>query len=118
MKTMKTKQPSLCKMAAILALLFFAGATASAQTVYGSLVGNVADATGSAVPSATVTLTNLGTNETRTAQTDTSGNYTFVNLLPGNYGIAVEKVGFKKLVRQPIEIQVNSAIRVDLPIEI
>jgi len=118
MKTMKLTQPSLCKMAAILALLFFAGTTASAQTVYGSLVGNVADATGSAVPNATLTLTNLGTNESRTAQADTGGNYTFVNLLPGSYSIAAEKAGFKKLVRQPIEIQVNSAIRVDLPIEI
>ena len=118
MKTTKTMRVPLCKLAAVLALLIIAGAAASAQTVYGSLVGNVADATGSAVPNATVTLTNLGTNESRTAQTDTGGNYTFVNLLPGNYSIAAEKVGFKKLVRQPIEIQVNSAIRVDLPIEI
>src|SRR5580700_6014847 len=115
---MKITQLSLCRLAAVLALLLIAGTTASAQTVYGSMVGNVADATGSAVPNANLTLTNLGTNENKTAQTDSGGNYTFVNLVPGNYGLAVEKVGFKKLVRQPIEIQVNSAIRVDLPIEI
>lgn len=82
------------------------------------MVGNVTDSTGAAVPGAKVTLTNLGTNEPRTALTDGGGNYTFVNLLPGNYGIAVEKEGFKKLSRQPIEIQVNSAIRVDAPLEL
>jgi hypothetical protein len=118
MKTIKITQLSMCSALATLALLVIAGTTASAQTVYGSIVGNVADATGSAVPDASVKLTNLGANESRTAQTDGGGNYTFVNLLPGNYGITVEKTGFKKLVRQPIEVQVNSAIRVDLPLEV
>ncbi len=71
-----------------------------------------------AIPAATVTLTNLGTNESRTAQSDSGGNFTFVNLLPGNYGITAEKTGFKKLVRNPIEIQVNSAVRVDAAMEV
>lgn len=118
MKTMRSTLPSPRKLVLVLASLLIAGTTASAQTVYGSIVGTVADATGSGVPSASVMLTNLGTNEARTAQTDTNGNYTFVNLLPGNYAITIEKAGFKKLVRQPIEIQVNSAIRIDLPIEV
>ncbi len=76
-KTMKITQHSMCSFAAVLALLLIAGTTASAQTVYGSIVGNVADATGSAIPNANVKLTNLGTNESRTAQTDNGGNYTF-----------------------------------------
>jgi hypothetical protein len=94
------------------------GGNASAQSVYGSIVGTATDSTGSAVPGAGVTLTNLATNEARSAQTDGSGNYTFVNLQPGTYGIAVGKDGFKKLSRQPIEIQVNSEIRVDAALQV
>src|SRR5580700_2952685 len=94
------------------------GGNASAQSVYGSIVGTATDATGSAVPAASVTLTNLATNEARTVQTDGGGNYTFVNLLPGTYGIAIGKDGFKKLTRQPIEIQVNGEIRVDAPLQV
>ena len=107
-----------CVVALTLFAFLIAGSTASAQTVYGSIVGTATDATGSAVPGAKVTLTNLATNEPRTVDTDGNGNYTIVNLLPGNYSIAVERAGFKKLVRQPIEIQVNSEIRVDAPLQV
>jgi hypothetical protein len=99
-------------------MFFAAESPASAQSVYGTIVGTVSDATGSAIPAASVTLTNLGTNEARSAKTDGNGSYTFVNLLPGSYGIAVEKDGFKKLLRSPIEVQVQSEIRVDTPLQI
>jgi hypothetical protein len=118
MKTRKVSQLSLRGLAGVLALFLISGAAASAQTVYGSIVGNVADSSGSPIPAANVKLTNLGTNELKPAQTDPNGNYTFVNLLPGIYSITVEKDGFNKLFRQPIEIQVNSAIRVDLALQI
>ena len=113
---MKTKLTSLFLFAA--AALTLAVGSAPAQTVYGSIVGDVADASGSAIPGATVTLTNLSTNITQVTTTDASGAYTFVNVLPGNYGIVVGKEGFKKLTRQPIEIQVQSGIRVDAVLEV
>ncbi len=109
---------SLKGLSLALALLLTAATSALAQTVYGSIVGTVTDTSGGAIPAATLTLTNLGTNESRTAQSDSGGNFTFVNLLPGNYGITAEKTGFKKLVRNPIEIQVNSAVRVDAAMEV
>ncbi|MFB3776297.1 MAG: carboxypeptidase-like regulatory domain-containing protein, partial [Bryobacteraceae bacterium] len=43
------------------------------QTFYGSIVGTVSDASGGVVPGATVTLTNIGTSERRTAGTGTDG---------------------------------------------
>jgi hypothetical protein len=103
---------------ALALLLASAASSGWAQTVYGSIVGTVTDASGATIPAANVTLTNLGTNESKTGTSDGAGNYTFVNLLPASYSISVEKAGFKKMVRQPINIEVQAAIRIDASLQV
>src|SRR6516225_9798398 len=56
-----------------------------AQTTYGAITGSVVDPSGAIVPDAKVTLTNVGTKETRTQQSLADGLYSFVNLIPGTY---------------------------------
>jgi len=73
--------------------------TAQAQNVYGTIPGNVADASGAALPDRTITLTNLATAEKHTQQTSGSGDYTFVNILPGRYRLEGEKGGFRRARR-------------------
>ena len=84
-----------------------------AQTFFGSIVGTITDASGASVPGATVTLTNIGTSNRRTAQSNADGNYEFVNLVPGRYRVDVEKTGFKHLTHDDIEVQVQANVRVD-----
>jgi hypothetical protein len=91
---------------------------ASGQTVYGSLAGTVLDSSGAAVPGTTVTLTNLGTSDKRTMESDAAGAYTFVNILPGSYRIDAEKSGFKHFKREPIVMEVGSGLRIDLAMEV
>src|SRR5437764_14308628 len=91
-----------------------AAATSFGQTSYGSIVGSVTDASTAAVQQANVTLTNLGTGERRAMQTESSGNYQFVNLVPGQYKIEVEKTGFRRLARDPITVEVQSTVRIDV----
>src|SRR5437016_6555384 len=88
------------------------------QNVYGTVAGAVTDTSGAAVANATVTLTNLDTAQKRSIETDASGNYTFVNILPGRYKIEGEKTGFKKFVRQPIIVQIESGLRVDISLQV
>jgi len=88
------------------------------QTVYGNIAGTVLDASGAAIPGTAVTLTNLGTAEKRSMQSDAAGNYTFVNILPGNYRIDAEKAGFKHFKREPITVQVESGLRIDITMEV
>jgi hypothetical protein len=95
-----------------------AGPPAKAQNVYGSLVGTVVDHSGAAVAGAGVTLTNLGTSETRTTRTDANGTYQFLTLVPGQYAVAIEQQGFKRFNREPIDIQVQTATRIDASLEI
>jgi hypothetical protein len=91
---------------------------ASAQTFYGSIVGTVTDATGAVVQGATVTITNLGTNDVQAAKTDTAGDYRFVNLVPANYRVVVETSGFKRFERQSVEVVVDTTARVNAALQI
>jgi len=91
---------------------------AVAQTFYGSVIGTVTDQTGSAVAGASVTLVDLARADRRAAQTDDSGNYQFVNLVPGQYRVEIEKPGFRRFVREPITVEVQSAVRIDVPMQV
>ena len=88
--------------------------TARAQNVYGTIAGTVTDASGASVPDATVTLTNLATAEKHSQPTSGSGDYTFVNILPGRYRLEGDKSGFKKFIREPIVVEIESGLRVDM----
>lgn len=100
------------------AILALTPAIAWAQNVYGSIAGTVTDTSGAAVADANVTLTNLGTGEKHSITSDSSGNYTFVNIVPGRYKVEAEKTGFKKFVREPILVQIESGIRVDISLQV
>ena len=89
-----------------------------AQSTYGSIVGTVTDATGAAVPNATVTVTNLGTNEARVAKSDAAGNFSAVNLLPATYKISVTAANFKGFLRQPVPVAVGSTVRIDAALQV
>src|SRR5437667_5896351 len=93
-------------------------ATSFGQTFYGSIVGDVTDASGGVLPQANVTLANLGTSERRSMLTDSVGFYQFVNLVPGQYKIEVEKTGFRRYARDPITVEVQSAVRIDVAMQV
>jgi len=110
----KLQLPSLT----IIFVLALSLQTTQAQNVYGTIAGTVTDASGATIADTTVTLTNLGTSEKHTIQSSASGEYTFVNILPGRYRIEGEKSGFKKVVREPIVVEIESGLRVDLALQV
>jgi len=59
-----------------------------------AIVGQVSDASGAAVPGATVTVHNTETGLQRIATTDDSGRFNFTQLKPGAYTVRVEAQGF------------------------
>jgi Carboxypeptidase regulatory-like domain len=87
----------LGSLAALICMLVFATPTLS-QTGTSALNGVVTDQQGGAVVGANVTLTNVGTNASRTTQTSDAGVYLFDLLTPGEYRIEVEAAGFRKAV--------------------
>src|ERR1700728_561061 len=76
--------------------LFGLAPAALAQTnSTGALTGTVTDASGGVVVGATVTITNLGTGQERTATTGSDGVYKITLLNPGNYKVSFSAAGFK-----------------------
>ena len=73
-------------------------APASAQALYGSMTGSLADDTGAAVPGATVTIKNENTGLELTAVTDETGTYTIRNITGGTYTLKASLQGFKEFV--------------------
>src|ERR1700749_4316099 len=96
----------------------FLSQPAQAQTTYGSITGSVTDPSGATIAGAQVTLTNVGTSEKRTQPTGSDGLFLFVNLIPGSYGIDVEKPGFKRYSRPQITVDVNQTVHVDASLQV
>src|SRR5215470_9772819 len=106
-------------MSGVLFLLLLCASALLAQEITGSIVGTVQDASGAGVPSATITVTNTDRNAVvRTMASDGSGNYSAPLLPVGHYSIAVEAKGFKKSVRQNIELNVNDKLTINFPLEV
>ncbi|MGH9769095.1 MAG: carboxypeptidase regulatory-like domain-containing protein, partial [Blastocatellia bacterium] len=98
-------------------LMFAAAATTLAQFDTAVVLGSVRDPNGAALPKATVTLKNIATGVTATAQTDDEGNYQFFNVKIGAYQVMAEASGFARAVAENIQVTVNARQRVDLTLK-
>jgi len=104
------------KLTQVLGALLFAFAcvfSAHAQVTSGNVRGVVTDPNGAVVPNAKVTITKKSTTESKTTQTNSSGEYDFNNLLPADdYSITVEAPNFKALTLSDVKIQLNQTTTV------
>ena len=88
------------------------------QAFTASLTGVFTDPSGAVVPEARVQLTSAATNEKRTTIAGSSGRYTFSQLLPGSYELAVEAAGFKKFVQQGINLRANETAELSVTLQV
>src|SRR5579864_4259710 len=95
-----------------LSALLLAGAVWG-QTSTSQMNGTVRDASGLAVPSAEVKVTQTATGASRTALSGADGVYVLPNLPIGPYVLEVTKEGFSKYVQSGIVLQVDSNPTID-----
>src|SRR5262249_19790826 len=95
-----------------------APAALEAQILYGSIVGNVTDATDAAVPGATVVATHTQTNQSRQAVTNDAGSYSLPTLDPGVYTLKVSREGFNSVSESNVTVSINSVTRVDVSLKV
>ena len=91
---------------------------AAAQIGAAALTGIVVDATGAALPAATVTVVAVGTRLSRTVVTTSDGGYVVPALRPGSYRVRVDAGGFKPLTRDGIRLATGETVRLDLQLEV
>jgi hypothetical protein len=103
----------LCTFAACLAI-----APAHAQTLYGSLTGNVTDKTASPIPSAKVDALNVATGILKQGRTDERGSYLFNDLQPGSYKVTIAAPSFSTRVQDNVPIDANTVRRLDVTLEV
>ncbi len=88
------------------------------QNITGSIVGQVSDASGSAVPGASVTVRNEGTGAAVEAVVDQSGSYSVPNLFAGVYSITVRKPGFETVDLRNIQLLASQTVRQDVTLRV
>ena len=83
-----------------------------------TISGRVEDASGGAVPGATVTVRSLETGVTRVVTTDEVGNFRALSLPVGRQELKTEKTGFKTAVRTGVNLAVGQEAVVNLQLEV
>lgn len=94
--------------------MLFAAAYLSGQTFTGNITGVVTDPNQAAVGGAEITLTNVNTGEVRKFVSSEIGAYSFSQLLPGSYTLAVTKQGFREYRQAGIELGTSQTARIDV----
>ena len=84
----------------------------------GALTGTLTDASRAVIPNVTVTLTNVDTNQARTAVTAADGNYKFSLIPPGTYKVRFSAAGFKTADVPSVKINVTETPVLDQTLEV
>jgi hypothetical protein len=99
-------------------LLFVLVAAAPAHGQYtANIQGVVEDPTAAGIGSAKIDLLNLATQVSASTTSDSSGNYRFLSLAPGNYKITAEAQGFKR-AEKTVTLQTNQTLDLPLTLEV
>src|SRR5574337_570929 len=104
----------VCVMVLAVVVVLVSGGAASAQVNTVDLSGHVLDPQGLAVPGVKVTVKNLATGATRSAESDETGRYVIVGLPPGRYELTVVGgKGLAKLVNPELVLTIGQAAEFD-----
>lgn len=96
-----------CAAVLLIAVFAFLPTALYGQQTLGSIDGEVTDATGAVVQQAGISVRNVATNLTVTAQTKDDGSFNVADLPIGTYEVTITKQGFEKVVYPQILVQGN-----------
>ena len=106
----------VCFLAIVLLAAMASGV--HSQEFRGSISGRVTDSSKGRLPGATVTVTNVATNVGSTTTTNGEGEYNVLYLTPGTYTLTIELSGFKKMVREGLEVRIGDKLAVDTTLDV
>ena len=98
--------------------LFHSAVPRAAQAIYGSINGTITDATGAAIPNATVLITVTDKGTKTSSASGASGEYLIQHLVPDRYVIHVEAPGFTPEETSGVRLEADSSPRFDFSLKI
>jgi carboxypeptidase family protein/TonB-dependent receptor-like protein len=109
---------SVVLFAAAFLVFTFLSTQLPAQTLYGTLVGNITDPSGLPVVGAKVRAVNSGTGLARETKTDERGAFVFSDLQSGTYDITVDASSFAPYTATGMQISANAVSRADAQLQL
>jgi len=88
------------------------------HNVTGTILGNILDSSGAAVPNAQITITNQDTGVVRAAASTGDGVYNVPSLQPGKYSVEAKASGFSPAQVKDVVVNVGSNTRADLTLQL
>lgn len=89
-----------------------------AQDARGTILGRVTDPSGAVIAAADVRATNVSTQVAAGAKTNEAGNFLLPYLLPGLYTVQVEITGFKKSVREGVQVRIGESVEINIEMQL
>jgi Carboxypeptidase regulatory-like domain/TonB dependent receptor len=117
-QTMTRMKASIAVLSCLVLAMMVTPAATYGQTDTATILGTVADAAGSVVAGAEVSVVNTGTNIKTTVKTGAQGNYIVTPLRIGNYSITVAGAGFKTETREGIVLEVQDRLKIDFALQV
>src|ERR1051326_5330130 len=108
----------LFRRCALPAMILCWSLQAPAQDATGRVIGVITDPSGSVIPKAKVTVTNVETRATQDTVSDVDGSYQVLLLPIGTYTISAEAPGFRKAFTTPLRLEINQSLKIDLKLEV
>src|SRR5258706_11891337 len=103
---------------AVLTALVCCASALYAQTSFGRISGSVTDASGAAIPNATIKIIDTETQTARTVETDASGFYTVTNLPVGPYTLEASQKGFQTKQLTGINVVADGRLTADFKLAV
>ncbi|MGA2813951.1 MAG: TonB-dependent receptor [Candidatus Acidiferrum sp.] len=118
MNTLRHMVMQLAVCLAGICLLLASGERLHAQNSRGTILGHVTDASGAGVRGAKVALRNVSTDVSSVFETNSAGDFVFVNVVPGTYEITVEDRGFATEHTTGLVLEVDQTLRQDYQLKV
>jgi hypothetical protein len=116
--SLAAKRPRYWAVCLLVMLCLVAGIPGLAQSGRGTLTGSVKDATGASISNASLELTEISTGSHYEAKASGEGLFTFPELPPGTYALAVSAAGFESYTQNGITIEVASTSTVNAQLKV
>ena len=116
--SIRTRGNRLAALLGLLTLTVFSPTGVEAQTLYGTLVGNVSDPSNASIAAAKVVAVNADTGFSREATTDERGGYLISDLQAGPYRVTVTASGFSAFTQTDVQVSTNAVRRIDVRMQL